>query len=345
VLAAFGAAGRSYIIYVGSGPVKPIELKLKVHSKTRNRASVNFVVGCLAACGLMTSTAVAQGLVRAEFQSQTTATPGVFDDGQAGFTCISGVDEYHFDYLDANDSGVDCFPDPAGQSGFNMSSTSPGGGWALKVGEEYFGQNPRNVRIDFSVFEPGADCELLEDTFLSDMGLDCGCWKPCDVNVWITADKLFKNNTTRDSLSRFDIVEVGGDGPDGPDLKIRYHEDLYICDAAGHPGDDWQVLKSAPCEDPNLAAGALADVILSAGSPGQNEILGQWLLPFHVIAQRVTPSGDEPPGCTDADNDGVCVEEGDCDDSNPHVYPGHNDTKGKWGRDGVDNDCNGTVDG
>lgn len=50
-------------------------------------------------------------------------------------------------------------------------------------------------------------------------------------------------------------------------------------------------------------------------------------------------------GCTDNDGDGVCVEDGDCDDNNSHVYPGHNDTKGRWGRDGVDNDCNGVIDG
>lgn len=50
-------------------------------------------------------------------------------------------------------------------------------------------------------------------------------------------------------------------------------------------------------------------------------------------------------GCVDADNDGVCASEGDCNDNDPNVYPGANDTKGKRGRDGVDNDCNGTIDG
>jgi serine protease len=50
-------------------------------------------------------------------------------------------------------------------------------------------------------------------------------------------------------------------------------------------------------------------------------------------------------GCTDADGDGVCVEDGDCDDSDPTVYPGHPDKRGRWGRDGVDNDCNGIIDG
>ena len=49
--------------------------------------------------------------------------------------------------------------------------------------------------------------------------------------------------------------------------------------------------------------------------------------------------------CIDNDGDGFCVSEGDCNDNHSHVYPGHPDTKGRWGRDGVDNDCNGIIDG
>lgn len=52
--------------------------------------------------------------------------------------------------------------------------------------------------------------------------------------------------------------------------------------------------------------------------------------------------------CTDADSDGHCSEAtggDDCNDSDPNIYPGHNDSKGRWGRDGVDNDCDGTIDG
>ena len=62
------------------------------------------------------------------------------------------------------------------------------------------------------------------------------------------------------------------------------------------------------------------------------------------------PSDDDPvtpptSSLTDADSDGFYVEVDDCNDNDAHVYPGHNDTKGKWGRDGVDNDCDGAIDG
>ncbi len=50
-------------------------------------------------------------------------------------------------------------------------------------------------------------------------------------------------------------------------------------------------------------------------------------------------------GCTDNDGDGWCIEEGDCDDSDPNVNPGRPDKGGRWGRDGIDNDCNGVIDG
>ena len=50
------------------------------------------------------------------------------------------------------------------------------------------------------------------------------------------------------------------------------------------------------------------------------------------------------PTCTDADGDGWTTCAGDCNDNNASIYPGANDTKGKAGRDGVDNDCDGTPD-
>jgi len=57
---------------------------------------------------------------------------------------------------------------------------------------------------------------------------------------------------------------------------------------------------------------------------------------------------DSTSQCIDADADGFCMGAGagdDCDDSNNQIYPGHQDSRGKWGRNGVDNDCNGVIDG
>jgi len=41
--------------------------------------------------------------------------------------------------------------------------------------------------------------------------------------------------------------------------------------------------------------------------------------------------------CTDADGDGWCLENGDCDDSNPDRYPGNPEVCA----DGIDQDCSG----
>lgn len=50
-------------------------------------------------------------------------------------------------------------------------------------------------------------------------------------------------------------------------------------------------------------------------------------------------------GCVDNDGDGYCVEDGDCNDNNASINPGANDTKGRNGRNGIDNDCDGVIDG
>jgi thermolysin len=62
-------------------------------------------------------------------------------------------------------------------------------------------------------------------------------------------------------------------------------------------------------------------------------------------ATYTTQSVEPPTGGTDADGDGVTVEEGDCNDNDASVYPGANDTRGRKGRDGVDNNCDGVIDG
>jgi len=63
-------------------------------------------------------------------------------------------------------------------------------------------------------------------------------------------------------------------------------------------------------------------------------------------SQDVTVS-DGSGGCPDADGDGfidITCGGNDCDDSDPDVHPGHGDKGKKWGRNGIDNDCDGTPD-
>lgn len=74
------------------------------------------------------------------------------------------------------------------------------------------------------------------------------------------------------------------------------------------------------------------------GDLGYDAEYGHGLLQIYIALGYTTPT------CTDEDGDGWCVEEGDCDDTNPHVYPGHNDRRGRFGRDGVDSDCDGRID-
>jgi hypothetical protein len=55
------------------------------------------------------------------------------------------------------------------------------------------------------------------------------------------------------------------------------------------------------------------------------------------VAQFLDPGTG---GCTDADNDGWCVEDGDCDDGNAAVNPG----QAEICDDLLDNDCDGLID-
>jgi hypothetical protein len=304
-------------------------------------------------CLLPMQSSSAGDLARVNFQEQTSESePGVFDHGTENlrFLCDGSL----FDYVDPLDSGVDCFPAPAAQGGNNLSNVSGGGRWHFNVWEDSPGDNERNLTIDFSAPQNSGDCVRLNSE-LSDLGLDCGCddidlETTCVVNVWISASNVFKKNASTDQLSRFDIVESGGTGGvDGPDIRITYHTPLNICDAAGQNSNDkdWKVLQSGPCGSADLMTDSMADVVIPpTGGSGQDDVLGQWYLPFQVTVNKVSVSSGEepPPSCTDDDGDGSCVPE-DCNDADSSVYPGQNDTKGKWGRNGIDNDCNGIIDG
>jgi len=63
-----------------------------------------------------------------------------------------------------------------------------------------------------------------------------------------------------------------------------------------------------------------------------------------VTSQAVTVSGggSDP---VDADGDGYTVGDGDCNDNDASINPGARDKGGRKWSDGIDNDCNGIIDG
>jgi serine protease len=70
---------------------------------------------------------------------------------------------------------------------------------------------------------------------------------------------------------------------------------------------------------------------------------------FDQAEQFVSVSSSTPVSCIDGDGDGFCASNDpvadDCNDFDDRIYPGHPDKGGRWGRDGLDNDCNGVIDG
>lgn len=96
---------------------------------------------------------------------------------------------------------------------------------------------------------------------------------------------------------------------------------------------------------PDEVYAALTSTALDLDKPGFDRKTGFGLLQIHDALLYDNSTPPPPQTCQDSDLDGWCVSDGDCNDNNPNVYPGHQDTKGKWGRDGIDNDCNGVIDG
>jgi vibriolysin len=136
------------------------------------------------------------------------------------------------------------------------------------------------------------------------------------------------------------ILEKTGRGKDGDaDLYVKH---VSLPDAAVY---DCRSATNKSNESCVIAAPAAGDwfvgVYAYSSYPGVT-LTGSYTTPS-------TPP--EPPtggGTTDADGDGFIAETDggdDCDDNDPNTYPGHKDTKGRWGRNGVDNDCNGIIDG
>ena len=263
------------------------------------------------------------------------ALVGVFADGAHTFSCLPGIPSVPFDYVDSQDTG--CLSGSTTPADDNAESFISGGGaWRLRLNSG----GPRRLTLHFGSGFP-VDPTRDHCAYLASLPGGCACDSSCQVPIWIAADRLFKKKATRQSLDRFDVfLPPAG----GPDWRVNWIEPLFLCPDPF--GSDWRVLQSADCDNDGIDV-SLAEVVDTA----TNEVVGEWHLPIQIRVQR-TPFPDDGggagPGCdpgqTDADGDGVCTPD-DCDDSNPDIFPGNNDTKGKLGHNGVDNDCNGIIDG
>ena len=172
----------------------------------------------------------------------------------------------------------------------------------------------------------------------------------------------FNNRVTRYSNkgSRLDLVAPGGDlgadaNQDGygdgilQETKVNGSWGYYFFDGTSMATPHVAALSAmlishGTATTPDMVKQALTESATDLYETGWDKTSGAGLI--HAFnALNWMPGGTEPPAqCTDNDGDGVCVEEGDCDDNNRDVYPGANDTKGKKGRDGIDNDCDGIPD-
>lgn len=80
--------------------------------------------------------------------------------------------------------------------------------------------------------------------------------------------------------------------------------------------------------------------------PESNATVDGAFAAYYSKVAGVLGSGDGGGGsCADNDGDGYCVEDGDCNDNDATINPGMNDKRGKYGKNGIDNDCNGVIDG
>lgn len=149
-----------------------------------------------------------------------------------------------------------------------------------------------------------------------------------------------------DDAGPFSVQENSGSGTLVGDVQAHDPESasLNYAITAGNTGGAFTI-------DPSNGAITVANAVLDY------EAIDQYTLSVAVSDGLLTtnaevtvnivndPSDDPSSGLTDADGDGYYAEVDDCNDNDSHVYPGHNDSKGKWGRNGVDNDCNGVIDG
>lgn len=169
------------------------------------------------------------------------------------------------------------------------------------------------------------------------------------------ADQLARYSNSGDGL---DVVAPGGD------TSVDLNGDGYVDGVLQETriGGAWSyyLFQGTSMASPHVAAvaamliapdngittpddvyGALTTTALDLGDSGYDPVYGHGLVQAYAALTGTVP---EPPACTDADGDGWCVEDGDCDDTDPTVYPGAPDSWRRVDRDGVDNDCDGRID-
>ena len=113
-----------------------------------------------------------------------------------------------------------------------------------------------------------------------------------------------------------------------------YSSDTFGGTEGGSSGSP--VLNSAGQVVGQLSGGCGFNVSDICDSVQNATVDGAFAAYFPDIAQFLDPDAS----CTDADNDGFCVEDGDCDDADPAINPGASEVCD----DGVDNDCDGLLD-
>ncbi|WP_299793209.1 trypsin-like peptidase domain-containing protein [uncultured Shewanella sp.] len=161
------------------------------------------------------------------------------------------------------------------------------------------------------------------------------------------AAELFRISHPGGAPQAYSKHEVDVDAPNcssWPRGDWIYSRDLFGATEGGSSGSP---VINSDAEIVGQLSGGCGYNINDVCDSGNNATVDGAFAAYYSDISQFLGGGDPDPGgdCTDADGDGWCVEEGDCDDNDPQVNPGRSDRGRKWGNDGKDNDCNGIIDG